>query len=121
MVLLWQTVATGLSCGPNPPQAFSCEALQRRAEACEEAILDIVRRRYEAERITAGAEAKDAHNLFIGFKQRFQRNLRKRVLLKDCHGVSHPRVREQHRRFSAMRYCFFRPTCEAFGECLLTL
>lgn len=111
------------SCGPrrSQPAVFSCEALQSRAERCEAAILDIVRRQYHAEMVTAGATPEDAEALNKRFRQRFQRRIRERVLERECTEVIRPRDREQTRRASGLRYCFGRPTCEAFGQCLLTL
>jgi hypothetical protein len=110
------------SCGKSKPRTepFDCEALQKRAERCEGEILEIVRRGYEVEKVTAGATSMDAEQGFRMFKIRFQRKLRQRNIERECRELAHPRDQAQHKRASALRFCYSRPTCKSFGECLLS-
>lgn len=104
----------------SQPAHFDCEAVQRRAEQCEGEILKVVRRGYEAERVTMGTSPEEARKAYRLFKIRFQRRLRERDLERECRELAHPRDQAQRKRASGLRYCFSRPTCRAFGECLLS-
>lgn len=103
--------------GPKP---LDCEALQHRAEACEGAILDLARRRHEVERVTAGATADAARERFLRFKASFQRRLRERRFETECRDLGQPQDRRLRKRASTLRFCFGRPDCRSFGECLLS-
>lgn len=104
----------------SQPPHFDCEAVQRRAEQCEAEILEIVRRGYEVERVTSATSPAQAEQAFRLFKIRFQRRLRQRDLARECRDLAHPKDQAQHKRASALRFCFSRPTCREFGECLLS-
>lgn len=104
----------------SAPPSFDCEALQKRAERCEGAILELVRQRYHVEKVTAGTSPAEAEQLFRRFKVRFQKRIRQRVLEGECRNLAHPRDQTQRRRASALRFCYSRPDCKTFGKCLLS-
>ena len=114
------TIATGCSKPlPKKKNAFDCERLQKRAERCEAAILEAGRRRIEAGRITGDRSAAASRESYLRFKRKFQRKIRTKGVLKECRKVRGIADRGARRVASGLRYCFGRPTCHAFGECLL--
>jgi hypothetical protein len=109
-------VAAGSGCSKKeskqaPLSDFSCEALQKRAEACESVTLAQVK---------AGmANRSDAELQFKMFESRFKKKLAEGGTRSQCEKFESGS--EDRARLESMKGCYAQQGCDAFAKCMLAL
>lgn len=107
-------MAAGLGCSKKdskqaPPSDFSCEALQKRAEACESVTLAQVK---------AGlANRSDAEPQFKMFEIRFKKKLAEGRTRSQCEKFE----KDDWAKLDSMKACYVEQGCETFAKCMLAL
>lgn len=109
-------MAAGLGCSKKeskeaPLKDFSCEALQKRAEACESVTLAKVKEGL--------SNRSDAESQFKMFEIRFKKKLAEGRTRSQCEKFSSGS--EDRARLDSMKACYVEQGCDAFAKCMLAL
>ncbi|MFH2006143.1 MAG: hypothetical protein ABI333_06120 [bacterium] len=121
MTVLLGATAVGACQKQDKRKPFTCERFQKRAERCEKYVLEVMKQRIRAEAKTGQRTEEQASLQFKMVKHRLLRNIRGGSPRENCEKLARGGGREVRRRFSTMKYCYLRDSCEAFAKCVLRI
>ena len=108
-------------CKKKQAQPFSCERYQKRMERCEHYVVAAAKRRFDADVKTGDLGASEAAAQLKMLQWRIRRRIRYKNSLRRCQKLQNLRTTHHRKRFTTMKYCLGRSSCQAFGQCILGL
>lgn len=107
------TVCQGCSKPKPAPKPFDCPSFQQRAAECEQATVDLLRKK-----VAADASTPDADQQFRMLESRLRKKIAEGRPQKQCEKILAGGDAERVKRIQA---CHAAQGCEAFAECLVEL